>query len=120
MTVNLNQVALARDLASAGVTVISGLHQGLDGIAHHGGLPGRDCRVGEAVADPLSRLPERKRDQANKIEKREYIDNAAKRAQEDRPHRRRATIDVDDAKRHRALAERLPGAQLENEVIREA
>lgn len=30
--------ALARDLASAGVTVVSGLHQGLDGIAHHGAL----------------------------------------------------------------------------------
>jgi DNA processing protein len=30
--------ALARELASAGVTVISGLHQGIDGIAHHGAL----------------------------------------------------------------------------------
>jgi DNA processing protein len=30
--------ALARDLAAAGVTVIGGLHQGLDGIAHHGAL----------------------------------------------------------------------------------
>jgi DNA processing protein len=30
--------ALARDLASAGVTIISGLHQGIDGIAHHGAL----------------------------------------------------------------------------------
>ena len=30
--------ALARDLALAGVTVLSGLHQGLDGIAHHGAL----------------------------------------------------------------------------------
>jgi DNA processing protein len=30
--------ALARDLATAGVTIISGLHQGIDGIAHHGAL----------------------------------------------------------------------------------
>jgi DNA processing protein len=30
--------ALAHDLALAGVTVISGLHQGIDGIAHHGAL----------------------------------------------------------------------------------
>ncbi|HWX44736.1 MAG TPA: DNA-processing protein DprA [Solirubrobacteraceae bacterium] len=30
--------ALACDLATAGVTLISGLHQGLDGIAHHGAL----------------------------------------------------------------------------------
>jgi DNA processing protein len=30
--------ALARDLALAGVTVISGLHQGIDAIAHHGAL----------------------------------------------------------------------------------
>jgi DNA processing protein len=30
--------AIARDLASAGVTVVSGLHQGLDGIAQHGAL----------------------------------------------------------------------------------
>jgi DNA processing protein len=30
--------ALAHDLAAAGVTVISGLHQGIDGIAHHGAL----------------------------------------------------------------------------------
>ncbi len=30
--------ALARDLATAGITIISGLHQGLDGIAHHGAL----------------------------------------------------------------------------------
>jgi DNA processing protein len=30
--------ALARDLALAGVTILSGLHQGLDGIAHHGAL----------------------------------------------------------------------------------
>lgn len=30
--------ALARDLATAGITIISGLHQGIDGIAHHGAL----------------------------------------------------------------------------------
>jgi DNA processing protein len=30
--------ALAHDLAAAGVTVISGLHKGLDAIAHHGAL----------------------------------------------------------------------------------
>jgi DNA processing protein len=30
--------ALARDLASAGITIVSGLHQGIDGIAHHGAL----------------------------------------------------------------------------------
>ncbi|HEY5044815.1 MAG TPA: DNA-processing protein DprA [Solirubrobacteraceae bacterium] len=30
--------ALARDLAAAGVTIVSGLHQGIDGIAHHGAL----------------------------------------------------------------------------------
>jgi DNA processing protein len=30
--------ALAHDLALAGVIVISGLHQGIDGIAHHGAL----------------------------------------------------------------------------------
>ncbi len=30
--------ALARELAAAGVSVISGLHQGIDGIAHHGAL----------------------------------------------------------------------------------
>ena len=30
--------ALARDLAEAGVTIVSGLHQGIDGIAHHGAM----------------------------------------------------------------------------------
>lgn len=30
--------ALARDLAKAGVTIVSGLHQGIDGIAHHGAM----------------------------------------------------------------------------------
>lgn len=30
--------ALAGELAAAGITVISGLHQGIDGIAHHGAL----------------------------------------------------------------------------------
>lgn len=30
--------ALARDLAQARVTIVSGLHQGIDGIAHHGAM----------------------------------------------------------------------------------
>ena len=30
--------ALARDLAKARVTIVSGLHQGIDGIAHHGAM----------------------------------------------------------------------------------
>ncbi len=30
--------ALAHDLALAGVTIVSGLHQGIDGVAHHGAL----------------------------------------------------------------------------------
>lgn len=30
--------ALARDLATAGVTILSGLHQGIDGIAQHGAM----------------------------------------------------------------------------------
>jgi DNA processing protein len=38
--------ALARDLTAAGVTVVSGLHQGIDGIAHHGALHAR----GRAIA----------------------------------------------------------------------
>jgi DNA processing protein len=49
--------ALARDLAAAGVTIISGLHQGIDGIAHHGALHAGGQTIAVSGAAPQIPYP---------------------------------------------------------------
>jgi len=43
---------LARDLASAGVTVVSGVNEGLEGIAHHGALHARRRTIAVMACSP--------------------------------------------------------------------
>jgi DNA processing protein len=65
--------ALARDLASAGVTVISGLHQGVDGFAHHGALQAGGGTLAVVPCDPGRAYPR----QLEHLHRRIVADGAA-------------------------------------------
>ena len=49
--------ALARDLAHAGITILSGLHQGIDAIAHHGALHAHGHTIAVTACDPERPYP---------------------------------------------------------------
>jgi DNA processing protein len=51
--------ALARDLARAGVTVISGVNQGLEGIAHRGVLAGGGSAIAADLGHDVAVVPGR-------------------------------------------------------------
>ena len=50
---------IARDLTAAGVTVISGVNEGLEGIAHHGALHARDSSGSGSGVAVLGGAPDR-------------------------------------------------------------